>query len=582
MATWLNVPFDPTLVTSIETLAPQLNIPFNLGLPGLDLSTLVITATNPIPGLQTAYDGAAGGWQAGWNGTITPDGSNGVDVVVSLHPLLINGVWTFDVAVDSIGGLPGGGNWSFTVYWPAPTFTNKLPTGGLIPQDADVSFECHDAYQVDSATMNITLTPPVGAPIQVMINGAWQAPYNGLVNANVTHGYDVTLDTHPDFADGIWFVSITVDNDGGTTGVESWAFTVAWLPKLTGARASARRKITLDFDITVRLSDDVQLVVEQTDRYTPVDWIAAGGSANEALNPANYTITRPPGGDLDGPGEAVDLVVVACEEPPTGVTIVSGWKVATQVVLVVDYNQTPRCGYHMAVANLVHTTGTIDPAFDELDFDGHIASWVPRSSLHLIDILPPIAKKLDDAGTGHLALFCTVIQEVFDLFTADIDAFFNDLCTLDYMRPEWLDGLLYDMGDQFSELFDLTANEKRRLAGSLITMYREKGTCEGMVNAIDFFLGITILGCRGGWDDCWELAKGAYPAPVGGSFLSKGVYPAATGGDAYLGPVGSSIWSFWLLHPAPGALTADQLAKIAAIVDIIKPAYSHYMGVTTP
>jgi len=46
MATWLNVSFDPTLVTSLETLAPQLNIAL---LPG-SVTAPSITNEVPLPG----------------------------------------------------------------------------------------------------------------------------------------------------------------------------------------------------------------------------------------------------------------------------------------------------------------------------------------------------------------------------------------------------------------------------------------------------------------------------------------------------------------------------------------------------
>jgi phage tail-like protein len=353
-------------------------------------------------------------------------------------------------------------------------------------------------------------------------------------------------------------------------------------PQLQSARACARRKIELTFDSNIQLRGITQLPVQITDRYTPVDWVGAGGNASDAFNPANYVITRPSGGDLDGPAEAVDLTVIAVEEPETGVSTLGPFYIASQVILIVDFDQTARSDYRVEVSNVVGGGFVIDPAHDTADFEGYVVSQVIRNSLHLFDKIPAFIQRMDQEGTGELELFCTAFQEVFDRVTEDIDAYFNELSTIEYMRSEWLDGLLYDLGDQFSEIFNLTSSEKRKLARSLVEMYKLKGTCVGIVNVIDYFLGITILGCRGGWDDCWELADGAYPAPVGGNFLSEGIYPAQSGGDVYLGPVGSEIWSFWLLHAAPGALTADELAKIAAIVDLWKPAYSHYMGVTTP
>jgi phage tail-like protein len=355
-------------------------------------------------------------------------------------------------------------------------------------------------------------------------------------------------------------------------------------PQLQSTRSIARRKVELGFDIAIRLRSDSLLVPALEDRYTPINWIAAGGNASDAMNPANYTITRPSGGNLSGPAEAIDLDVVQCEEPETGVTIVGGFRVATKVILVLDFDQTSRADYRVQAANILDSTGAfvIDPAHDTADWIGHVISWANRN-FKLYDLAPSVVRRLDQQGTGDFEKFCKAIQETFDRFAEDIDAYFNELCTLDYMRPEWLNALLYDLGDQFSEIFDLTTLEKRRLAGSLVTLYRLKGTCPGIIQVIEYFLGITMLGCKNGWDGTWELADGAYPAPIGGNFLSEGVYPAQSGGDAFLGPVGAEIWSFWLLYPGgAGALTADQLAKIAALVEIWKEAYSHYLGVKAP
>ncbi len=149
------------------------------------------------------------------------------------------------------------------------------------------------------------------------------------------------------------------------------------------------------------------------------------------------------------------------------------------------------------------------------------------------------------------------------------------MCEIDRSRSEFLDAILFDLGDPLGYLFELTINEKRKLIALLVQIYREKGTCEGIVNAVRFFLGIELAGCSRAWADAWQLDTGAYPAPTGPNF--------ELGVDTVLGPgTGEELWSFWVQYAAPGILTTDQLDKISKIVDYMKPAGTVYLGVKAP
>lgn len=358
---------------------------------------------------------------------------------------------------------------------------------------------------------------------------------------------------------------------------------------LASVRLSGRKSIDISFDKPVKICSKDLIPRAPENQLVPVDWIAKGGTTEDAANPDNYAIIRPSGGYLDGGGEAIDVVVTWANgvDGYTSEAVESGttYVYSTVVRAYFDFQTTPRADYRITLSNLVAQTGG-DPIIapnNTKDFTGLVISHVPRSSLRLYDILPKTARELDDDGTGDLAKFCTALQEVFDRMTEDIDAFFDELCTIEYIREEFIDAMLYDLGDQFSEKLSLTTIEKRRLARSLVGMYKLKGTCVGITNAIEFFLGITMSGCRNGWWDTGYLYKGTYPSPVGGDFdLYKGTYPSATGGSGLLGPNSYQSHILWLLHPTPGSLTADELSKISIIVDLMKPAEAHYSGVIAP
>ena len=472
-----------------------------------------------------------------------------------------------------------------------PVISNGLPTGASEEFDVEVSFETSDDNSAEQTTIDLTLTDPDMGTHNAIVNGVAQTDYTATFVANGSNGHDVTLTEHPRFIYGLWQADASVEDNLGVSGSDSWTFTVVWTPRLVSARPHGRRALELIFNLPVRVRDVTQLVVEPTNRYTPVDWVGAGGIAADAARPQNYTISRPAGGNLDGGGEAVDPVVTWAEEHQDSqywLDVVEGGdtiRYSERVILHLDYQMTPRADYRVEVEKLISQQSgpTIDPAADTADFVGFIVSHVIRNSLHLYDILPKVARRLDESGTGELQAFCTALQEVFDRITEDTDAFFDELCTIEYIREEFIDALLYDLGDQFSEQFDLTTIEKRRLSRSLVRMYKLKGTCPGLIDAIEFFLNVTITGCRGGWHGVGGLYKGSYPAATGGDFdLYKGSYPAATGGSGWLGPVGSQVHNLWLLHPTPGSLTSDELAKIEVIVELMGPADAHYKGVIAP
>lgn len=353
------------------------------------------------------------------------------------------------------------------------------------------------------------------------------------------------------------------------------------VPVLVGARGIGRRIIEIEFDLPVLIREKTQLISEPSDRYTPVTW---PGASWEAANPDNYTITRPASGVLTGAGEAVELVVTHAEEAEDYATEAeyegTTYVVAERVWLYVDYQQTPRADYDLQVSEVrAQPAGPGIFEFNDASFVGYVVSQVPRNTLTLIDQLPAVLRRQDDEGTGDLAKFFTAVQEVFDRVLEDSDAFFPELSEIDRMRTDFLDALLYDLGDPFSGLFSLTSTQKRKLAAVLVQMYREKGTCQGVVNVVRFFTGIQLVGCTTSLDGNWRLHGGSYPSttvPPGGPYQLDTE-------TAKLGPgTGEELRSFSLLHATPGSLTADELETIEKIVDYMKPASSRYLGVKAP
>jgi len=430
------------------------------------------------------------------------------------------------------------------------------------------------AIECDSNTIDVTLVHAVVGTLTAVVDGVFQAGYAGTIT-DVGRDVEVAITTHPSLWPGTWTVNVYAETYSGATLTDSWSFEMGQEPSFVPgtSRTIARRVVELVFEYPVIVRETAETNPEPTDNYTPIVWT---GDAWHAANPANYSMVR--SGTLDGPGEAVDPIVVHVEESEEygADHTLNGtlYRTSTRLAVTVDYQWTPRADHLLTAIDLqTHPLGTGLVTANTISFSGYVVSQVVRQSLHLIDTLPKRIVQDDLEGTGDLTKFYTAIQEVFDRLTEDVDVFFTELCSIDLMRPEFLDALLYDLGDPFREKLGLTTAEKRKLATLLVDMYRQKGTCQGLINAVRVFTGLTMVGCRAPWDDVWELAGGAYPAPVGGDELGIGTF---------LGPTGASLWKFWLLHAAPGAITAAQLARIAIVVEYMKPASSHYLGVEAP
>jgi phage tail-like protein len=353
------------------------------------------------------------------------------------------------------------------------------------------------------------------------------------------------------------------------------------VPSLVAVRAIARNTLELQFDGDVVVREQGQLVNVPSDRYTPVTWV---GNAFDAANPANYSIARKATGSLVDPGEAVTLIPTYAEEAEEYWSEVeiegTVYVVSPRVWVHTDHDHTARADYEVTVSNLKldpsgPSIGATPESVTTLGWVGYVVSQVNRQSLVLVETLPGIARRQDLDGTGDLHAFFEPLQEVFNRLVEDVDAFFPDLCEIDRARPGFLDAILFDLGDPLGGLFDLTTNEKRKLIALLVQIYREKGTCEGVVNAVRFFVGVELSGCTRAWEDAWQLDTGSYPTPIGPNF--------ELGVDTILGPgTAEERWSFWVLYPTPASLTADQIDKIGKIVDYMKPAGTVYLGIKAP
>jgi hypothetical protein len=103
---------------------------------------------------------------------------------------------------------------------------------------------------------------------------------------------------------------------------------------------------------------------------------------------------------------------------------------------------------------------------------------------------------------------------------------------------------------------------KRRLAASLVELYKSKGTAVGIKNVIRFFLGVEIV----------ILSFASDTLVLGESEL---------GVDWILGP--SHRFARYAFNVrVDQALTDDQRRQIRMIVEYMKPAHTHFVDLIEP
>jgi phage tail-like protein len=103
-------------------------------------------------------------------------------------------------------------------------------------------------------------------------------------------------------------------------------------------------------------------------------------------------------------------------------------------------------------------------------------------------MLPENVRVQDE--TGEHERFLGVMQELFDMCYGIADRTL-DIIDPDFAPIEAVEQMLLDLGNPF-DFLELTEREKRILVQTLLAIYKTKGTGPGIVNALNFFLGIDV------------------------------------------------------------------------------------------
>lgn len=327
-------------------------------------------------------------------------------------------------------------------------------------------------------------------------------------------------------------VFVTTDAAGYPDELEvDWSFTVEDLtaPQLVSAVPQDQ--------FTIRLTFNEAVDQESTD----------GDSS--ALNPDNYVFTV--------------TMIPAVTIEPVSVTSVSD----LVVDVVIDIEMTPGASYTVTVDGVtdIYDNEILAP-YNAITFDGYSP---PVPELRSFDLWRMLPRKNRDEDDGTLWKFIACLQEVTDLVLYKIDAWTN-IIDPDIADELFLDAILQDLGNPTPPLvFTLDVIGKRKLIRVLVEIYRLKGTEQGIISVVRFFLGveITIVTYSGfGW-------------LIGIHELGDG-----TEDDENYAIIGTSdplsLYSFEI-HTIV-SLTDEQREQITSIAHLMKPAHTHLVRIVEP
>jgi phage tail-like protein len=422
-----------------------------------------------------------------------------------------------------------------------PTLINRIPEPNetRVPINSNIYIEINDPITT-AANPNVDL-----AQTQVYVNGTlayngagggFQTGFNGggstvftLDGARTTA---IVIDPTSNFAPSTVINVRVLSNVFGIVqnAIEfNYSFTTQDLvaPTLVAAESIARRTVRVTASEPLRTADPT--------------------GANDALNPANWSLLVTSTSLDDGlPAVTPTVIAVAKVDDAT-------------FELGLDIEITRGANYHVIGGPIADAVGNLMVAPNNFAaFVGYACEAPDGREFDLIDMLPALNVNEDESLDLHKFVGC--LQEVTDNLLCDIDHW-PDILDPDVAPERFVDAMLADIGNPFS--FSLNEVDKRRLIHVLVPLYQQKGTDPGIINAIRFFLGIEVTIFVPAFSTTWTL---------GVSLL---------GTDTWLGT--SSLHdrlSFYVVSPV--TLTQTQRDQITSIVNYMKDARTHFLGIQEP
>lgn len=417
-----------------------------------------------------------------------------------------------------------------------PRLTNRDPEDleANVPIGTNIQL---DIVDVGTAGIDLSATEVDVEGALAFDAGVFNSPYNGpgssyslltSPGAGAPDGLRIVIDPTVDFI-SLQVVNIQVRTKvvAGAPVVFDYSFTAQDLtaPELESAIAINETKVRVKYNEPMRMMDDDDL--------------------KDALTPGNYVFTA----IHDDVTPAVSVIAASVE------------RIDDQTVdVTLDWEMTPTIEYSVLVENVVDLFDNVIGTPDNLElFNGFESSIPAERDFDLWRIgLAQINREED--GTHDLRRFIRCLQEPLNRLLVSIDKWVTNF-DIDHSPEAFLDAILEDLGNPFA--FDLTINQKRKLARILIEIYTLKGTEPGIVNVLRFFLGIESEILEYHDDEVWILGDDEL------------------GYSTYLGQDSrKSLYSFDVI--VDRELTYDEKKQLRQIVDYMKPAHTHHINTVEP
>ncbi len=242
-------------------------------------------------------------------------------------------------------------------------------------------------------------------------------------------------------------------------------------------------------------------------------------------------------------------------------TVVSTGASAREVWVGFSQPLTFGATYAIVVTGVADRYGNVIEADDaERTFVAALPEVPAGRRFVLWDFVPELHKRLDRDG-GALQRFVSVLQEPTDLLLYEIDRF-AQITDPDFAPEDFVDAMLADLGNPF-DVSGLELGEKRKLLALLLSLYQQKGTTEGLIDAARTLLGLTIS---------------VHPLNEGGWML--GVHELGNPDTTWLAPETSfQRFAFEVVvllpHSAP-VLLAETRARLVELIHVMRPAHTHF------
>jgi len=257
--------------------------------------------------------------------------------------------------------------------------------------------------------------------------------------------------------------------------------------------------------------------------------------------------------------DALGFAFESSSAPAMPIAPVAARADGSTVVIELDVEMTSDATYGVRARGISDLAGNpVAPPFERASFLGYRPRRPARRRFDLWGMLPKHNRRQDT--TGDLRRFIACLQEVTDLLLSDIDRF-AELYDIERAPESFVDRILRDLGNPFA--FELDLGAKRRLAASLVDMYRLKGTAPGIVRAVRFFLGVEVTAITAFASETLVLGE------------------SELGVDWVLGPSDRFARYAFEVH-VDRVLTDVEHRHLRRIVQYLKPAHTHFVALIEP